>query len=271
MQKLPVIPAITHMWQSTVNNLWFALRAQWPWIVVTAVVITGLLWLSGAPMSQWGTDTPIKMEDLPPGRVGLFVLSIFLGIILMLLAFSSVAVSWHRYVLLDEVPVGMQKLRVDATVWRYLGNLILIGLLALMSMLPMLVLFGVLASISATLGIGVFMAYTLIVVTPIIYRLSIKLPAVALGRRDFKMGDAWHLSRGNWWQIVGVALIVSVITWVVGFVMTLAASVLIGVLGPVFGFGISTFVQAIINWIFAVMGITLLTSFYGFFVEKRSF
>jgi len=29
--------------------------------------------------------------------------------------------------------------------------------------------------------------------------------------------------------------------------------------------------QIVFNWIFTIMGVTLLTSLYGFFVEKREF
>jgi len=38
-------------------------------------------------------------------------------------------VNWHRYILLDEVPHGMERLRLDATVWRYVGNILLIALI----------------------------------------------------------------------------------------------------------------------------------------------
>jgi hypothetical protein len=270
LRTLPVIPAVIHMWKSTINNLWFALRAQWLWFVLLAILFAVLALSNDLKITGDQAALEAQLKDNPE-KAGLFVLSVFLGIAATLLAFSSIAVSWHRYVLLDEVPQGLAALRVDSIVWRYLGNLMLLGLLMTVLALPLsLVPFPLLLSMPA-IAVGILMAYIIFVMLPILYRLSIKLPAIALGRRDFRMGDAWNVSRGNWGQILGVALLYSGASWIIGLILVGVAILLNTVFGPVIGFWLDIAIQTVINWVVTVMGITLLTSLYGFFVEKRDF
>jgi hypothetical protein len=110
-----------------------------------------------------------------------------------------------------------------------------------------------------------------VIIMPIIYRLSIKLPAIALERRDFKLGDAWTVSAGNWWQIVGVGVVATLLSWIVGLLMALVSKLLNVTLGDTVGLWIDIALQTGVNWVVTIMGITLLTSLYGYFVEKREF
>jgi hypothetical protein len=270
LRLLPVIPAVMHMWQSTINNLKFAFRAQWPWFAVLTVLFSVLALSNDLKITgdQAALEAELKNN---PEKAAMFVFSVFAGVGAALLAFSSIAVSWHRYVLLDEVPQGLAALRVDSIVWRYLGNLMLLGVFMTVIALPLsLVPFPLMLSMPA-LAVGILMAYVIFVMMPILYRLSIKLPAIALDRRDFKMGDAWNVSRGNWGQLIGVALLYSGGSWVIGLVLVGIATLLNTVFGPIVGFWLDIAIQTVINWVVTVMGITLLTSLYGFFVEKRDF
>lgn len=270
MRKLPVGPAISHMVSSTFNHLGFALRAQWPWMVIVAGIFLVLATTTNIPMSA----TPEENEAYfraHPGELGWFVFLVLVGVLVAMLAFSSIAVAWHRYVLLDEVPKGLARLRVDATVWRYFGNIFLIGLLLVVAMLPLSLLVMTLFGLHPALGVIGALAYVVFLVMPIIYRLSIKLPAIALERRDFRLGDAWIVSQANWWQIAGVGVSVTLLSWIVGLIMALVSKLLTMVLGESVGGWIDILLQTGVNWVLTIMGITLLTTLYGFFVEKREF
>lgn len=259
------------MLSSTFDNLGFALKVQWPWFVLLAVAISLVGSLFGFEFLGDKAATTKYFEE-NPSMIFAFLVSFVAMFLLVSLAFSSCAVNWHRYVLLDEVPQTLSaKLRVDGTVWRYFGNLVLIGLMLIVLILPIVLLGIPLISGSIALFGFVMLAYVTLVISPILYRLSIKLPAIALGRQDFRMGDAWNISRENWWQLVGVGAVFSVISWGVGLALALVSAFLQSILGPVFGFGIDMVFQTAINWMLTVMGITLLTSLYGFFVEKRDF
>ncbi len=270
MRTLPVIPAVTHMWRSTIHNLGFALRAQWPWFVLLAVLFTVLASMVDIEFTSDQAAMEAQLKEHPE-RAGTFVFAMLTAIFAVMLAFASIAVSWHRYVLLDEVPQGLAKLRVDNIVWRYFGNLWLIGLMVAVAALPLTFVVLPLLSVNPVLGGGAFMAYVFFILLPIVYRLSIKLPAVAVGRQGFRMGDAWNVSRGNWGQIVGLGLVYTAISWVIGLGLLAVSTVLLKIFGPTLGFWFDIALQVVVNWLVTVMGITLLTSLYGFFVEERDF
>jgi hypothetical protein len=95
------------------------------------------------------------------------------------------------------------------------------------------------------------------------------MPAVALGRRDFSMGDAWRATRGNSWRMLGL-LILFVLCMVLIGVLMLAVTYAFGLLGTV-GLSLAVAIQVMVNWVATILGVTLLTSLYGFFVEGREF
>jgi hypothetical protein len=270
LRTLPIAQTIRHMLSSTMNNLRFALIAQWPWMLILAVII-GVFGASNAiPFGQPATELEAFFKE-NPSQIVIFFLGGIVVLLTSFLAFSSVAVAWHRYVLLDEVPQGLAKLRLDGTVWRYFGNLILLSLVVMVVMLPIAVVVVPLTSVSPIIGGIGFLAYLIVVLLPVINRLSIKLPAVALGRTDFRLGDAWAASANNWWQIIAVGFGVVAISWGVGLILELLSRVLATVLGTAIGFWTSLLLQTFVNWVLTIMGITFLTSLYGFFVEKRDF
>ena len=101
------------------------------------------------------------------------------------------------------------------------------------------------------------------------YRLSVKLPAVALGRRDFSMRDVWTATEGNNWRLLGLLGLFFVCMVLVGL-GTLLGTLIFSNFGTI-GLSISIAIQVMVNWVATILGVTLLTSLYGFFVEGREF
>jgi hypothetical protein len=272
MRQLPVIKAINHAIKSTTDNLAFAFHVSWPWILV-------MLPLNVA------TNLYIVLNNLQPDRGGepdpaaiakFFMVSAPLAIA-SVIAYASIAVNWHRYILLDEIANGWQRLRIDSLTWRYIGNFILIFLLLMACSFGaglVLVLAGFILraivgdTVMAVILVPVIFAlyFYAIVAT---YRLSVKLPAVALGRSDFSMGDAWSATTGNDWRMLALLGLFIVCVLLVGLV-TLMATLIFNNLGTV-GLSVSIAIQVLINWVATILGVTLLTSLYGFFVENREF
>ena len=272
MRTLPVIKAINHAIKSTTDNIAFAFHISWPWIVM-------LMPLNIA------TNLYVVFNNLQPERGGqpdmaalgkLFTVSLPLAVASSV-AYASIAVSWHRYILKDEVPQGWKRLRVDGLTWRYIGNFILIILLLLACIMGAGLALAILAFvINAILG----ETATAIVLVPVMlggyvfvfiaaYRLSVKLPAVALGRTDFSMSDAWGDTQGNNWRLLGLLGLFLVCLVLVGLA-TLLATLVFQSLGTI-GLSISIAIQVLVNWVATILGVTLLTSLYGFFVEGREF
>ncbi len=202
MRKLPVISAFSHALKSTWHNLPFAFHASWMWLLILV------------PISMWAEsriptlDPSIDFKNLPPEQMMEFqkaALTFYLSMILSMVIYSSIAVNWHRYVLLDEVPMGSARLRLDKTVWRYVGNTILVFLMVVLLIMPLGLVFGILSIIAGGSHPALFAAYiaaVMLLALPATYRLSIKLPAIALEKQGFRFGDAWNASRGNMTQLI---------------------------------------------------------------------
>jgi hypothetical protein len=266
MKELPVSDVMAHMLRSTFNNLNFALHAQWPWALILALAIVLPQQLLGIePISIEPGTEPDPAEFSKVFAWGLLVVGV------AALGFSSAAVNWHRYILLDEVPVGMQKLRVDQTVWRYFGNLVLIILMASLCILPFTLLFSLFAGASFTLAFFIMMVAAVFILMPIIYRLSVKLPSIAIGRSDFSLNDAWKVTDGNWMRFVGIGLLTTILSWIAGIGVLGVSMVVNTMLGSDASFWVDLVLQVVTNWVLTIMGVTLLTSLYGFFVEGREF
>ena len=265
MRKLPVFKALGHAIRSTTDNIGFAFHISWPWMLLLLplnLAINLYLAFNG-------------MQDPQNLSAQSFLLIIPLAIA-SIVAYCSIAVNWHRYVLLDEVAEGWQRLRIDSLMWRYIGNAILVGLILIAGGIVAALALSIIGwSLSATVGEaalivivpGVIALYAYAFVSA--YRLAIKLPSVALGRNDFFMGDAWRATAGNFWRILGLILLFFICLVLVALAMLLL-TYLLGQLGTL-GLSVLIAIQVAVNWVATILGVTLLTSLYGFFVEGREF
>lgn len=268
MRLLPVMDVFNHAIKSTLNNLSFAFYVSWPWmaIIFPANLIANAYLLANGDLSD---DSPVKA-----------FISLALGL-LSIMAFASIAVNWHRYILLDEVPQASQRLRMDSTVWRYvLNTIVIIFGVVIMAMVLIAVGAVILAYVlgesvanaeSSLYGPTALLLIALAVVAMVIfYRLSVKLPGVALERTDFSFGDAFKATEGNFIRFVGLGILYAVLGIVLGLVVGAIAGGLATLLGWA-GLFVGVAVLLALQWIFTILGITTLTSLYGYFVENRNF
>ncbi len=261
MRKLPVVAAFKHIVRSTFNNIGFAWHVSWPWM------------LAILPINVIGNFYTISSSPVP-GEMSAQVAFVSLLIAIpTMFAFASVAVSWHRYILRDEVPHGWARLRADNTVWRYFGNTILIIFILVAALVPVALVAGGLLAVGGTAGaiiaVPIYLAAVVFSISAF-YRMSVKLPAIALERRDYSIGNALTDTRGNHWPLLGLALLFALVMIVLAFVIA-GFGVALGATGNVFALFVLVGVQLVVNWFATIMAVTLLTSLYGFFVEKRDF
>lgn len=182
--------------------------------------------------------------------------------VIAIVGVCSMAVSWHRFILRDETAGG---LRLDTHVFRYAGTTVLIMLGMLIPAMLFLVL-----SLAAP-GIGSVMGLPLIVLAGgLVTRLSIKLPAVALGNNDFSFKDAWKASEGNFWPCVGVFLLNAAILLAIMLVL-MAGAALMEQINESASLAFQLVAVVIVQLFYAVFNASIFTSLYGFFVERRDF
>ena len=266
MRKLPVTAALRHAFNSTWHNLPFAFRVSWPWLVL--LIPFSLYFTKDLPELDPTTTDPAKQVEMAKAVLGFYATAA-----VSMLVYASIGVTWHRYILQDEQPQGMQSLRLDSIVWRYIGNTLLVALFAVFSILPLAIIFSIVlqvmgAPIQAVMPF--YIALAILIALPVTYRFSLKLPAIAIGNKNFRFGDAWNVTRGSMPQLILLGGAVFLGLSLAGIVLGLAEQSVEALLGDGGAF-VFRILNQLINWVVAIFTITMLTSLYGFFVEKRDF
>ena len=247
MRKLSPFKAVSHALNSVWSYRAAALRIGALWVPV--MLIAGIVEYFA------GGGDPTTGQSMPQA-----LLQVFTALV-SIIAVCSMAVSWHRFILRDEMSAGP---RLDANVMRYAGNTVFIMLAMLV---PAVVLVAAVMVMPALGAAGLPLA---LLFGGIVTRLSIKLPAVALGNTGFSFRDAWAASEGNFWACVGVFLLNAAILIGSLLVLTLVAGLLAEVsvaLSLVFQLVVAVAMQVF----YAIFNASIFTSLYGFFVERRDF
>lgn len=254
---------------TVLRNLGPAIRMSWPWLAIYAVVqAIGLLLFPDLPKVYAGEENALKNAE--PGT-GIMLLTLTL---LSMIAFSSLAVNWHRFMLLGEEAEGEERLRMDGLVFRYIGNVILgcliAGGLSLLAIIPLMFLaFTWWRELGLVVVVLIAIVYLGIFVLS--QRLFLKLPAIAIGRDDYGFGNAWFDSGGNNMRIAGFIMMLSFILLIAAVVTALPLAFLIFAKGD--GSTVMALlggtVQLVLNWLGWIFGINALTTLYGIFVEGR--
>ncbi len=170
------------------------------------------------------------------------------------------AVSWHRYVLLEEVPSGLVP-TFHLQIWPYFWRGVLIALVLGLAMLFAAFVTSAIASavgvpllaVASTLILTLLMSWTFYLLSPI-------LPAAALGQK-MSFAQAWEHSEDFAGAIFALTISHLVFVGVLNFVLGMIA----GQLGP-----IGVFLSVVVNWFSIMLGISVLTSIYGVVVEERT-
>ena len=201
--KLPLWRTIGQAYSLWARNFPDLLRTVWVWMLVMAPVVAIMTW--------WQVPHLEEMMQAARAGKGLVdpnpVLTLVMGIVskvITLPAISSVAVAWHRLLLTDEHPGGVY-LRLDRIVAGYAILAFVIGVIgtapSYLSMLFQAVI-GASAENTVALVVQTLAGLVTIVAFFIVTRLSLALPALALGRDDVTLAVAWRASKRNSWRMV---------------------------------------------------------------------
>jgi len=247
MRKLSPTKAISHALKSVWNFRQVAARIAFAWLPV--LLLCGIAEIYLAPPEA----APGELPSIPPIQIATFIVS--------LVATSSMAVSWQRFILRDEVGLG---LRIVSTVLLYA---LFTFLLIAAAVLPTALLLAVTLAIPAA---SVLALPAIVLIGGVVTRLSIRFPAISLGERGFSFGDAWRASQGNFWQCLGVFLLGWAITLGGLFVLVLLGSV-VGQVNTTLGEVVLTVGVIVMQLFYALFNASVFTSLYGFFVERRDF
>jgi hypothetical protein len=266
MRKLPVFGVLSHALRSVISNIRFAWHVSWPWLAL--LVPLGLAADVLLPRIDPQATDPAAIARNGQTALGLLALGV-----LSMLVFSSIAVSWHRYILMDEIPQGLSRMRLDRVVWRYFGNTLLVIVIVVAACIPPVAL---LSFVTVMLGLGpgaatsVTMAVVGLFAIPLSYRLMVKLPAIAIGNNGFTMREALAKTTGSSLQLCMAGVIVIIAALLIGTLLGGLAA-LLGASSGGAGALVVSVIQQLVSWLVTIFTVTFLTSLYGFFVEGRDF
>jgi hypothetical protein len=197
--KLPPMTALEFAIANTFRHFFFGLRCAVLWLIV---LLPFLAWAYYAGFR----NGPPDFKALSPAATAAFAVLA----VMVFLATVSIAVNWHRRLILDEAPKRLAWLRLNGVVWRYLfGFLLIVVVLGMVAGAIFAVLTRAVPALEPQLAAGAKPAGN--VVAAILglfglftwYRLSTRLPAIATGDKDYTLGKAWRATRNNRLRFLG--------------------------------------------------------------------
>lgn len=241
-----------------------------------ALRISGILWLivavilpmivrmilTGSPV----LDTAAIMAGFAESS-GTFFFAIFVSVVFNWIAVSWIAVAWHRYVLKNELNLNALYIPRSSAgdIAGYMWKGIVLGFVMLLVAIPVTMIFvgvGLLIGNETLLGGIIFTTALSVVITVIMLRFSLVLPARALNS-SMNIGESW-----------GYTLNVRSALWTTSMILVVANGILnyilVGFLPSAIAEGvISEIIVSIINWVTMMVGVSILTTLYGYCVEER--
>lgn len=219
--EVPPLPKLPLGETISLSYAWFfqkfadVLRISWLWLILFSIVAAAVNWLQwswfAAMLANITKDNahfvPVPLT-LPPN---FFWLSVLLYVVVTL-GTVSIAVAWHRRIILDEPPGVSGGNLVTAPLWRYIGTGFVLALLLILPYVVILIpgaflLGGPSPFIPEQAPNGAFFMLIPIVFAfyiaglAVLLRLVVLLPARAIGDVGLTFGQAWRRTRGNIWRM----------------------------------------------------------------------
>jgi hypothetical protein len=209
--KLPLWETICLSYSTYLHNFKDVLRISWLWLLVTAALTGAANWLQMSwivgLLAELKPGIPPQMLTQVSRPIEAIVLGNVSGLI-GLLAGISIAVAWHRRLLLDEPP-GLSGHNVVAkSLWHYVGVSIVICLIVVLPalMIAMPIFLWLLPRNTGVMGLPIPFAISVfflisVAAIAVMVRLSLLLPARAVGDQTLTFKDVWKRVRGNTWRM----------------------------------------------------------------------
>lgn len=207
-------------------------------------------------ISSLGVSSAQIAFDMARGTLSPQVaLAVILLTALFVVVSAWIAVSWHRFILLEEYP-GLLPALAGRPIGAYLGRTVILALVMIVAMVPALVILGLLTALFgpgllSILGIGLALYFSFVWL-----RVGLVLPATAVGK-PLGVGESWRVTAPHANAILGAGALMIVLNSGIGLVSALLP------------LSLSLVLDVIVSWITLMIGTSLLTTLYGVIVEER--
>jgi hypothetical protein len=210
--KLPLGATISLSYATYFQNFPDVLRASWLWLVLVAPLSGIVGWLQ----ASWFAEVVAVMKRGGPPQIPSRPLQLImlggLDNLLLVVAGVSIAVAWHRRIILDERPGFSGSNLVATSFWRYVwvGILIclMVGIPILAIFLPTFYFLSYVstggASAASVLAILLFLTLFVVYLAAIavFLRLTLLFPARAAGDVGLTFKETWKRTSGNTWRLL---------------------------------------------------------------------
>ncbi|EAR53063.1 membrane protein, putative [Oceanicola granulosus HTCC2516] len=260
------VQIVRHAVLMVLNNFQDAIKASVAPILIGVAVVVGLSMALGtdlrlllaAASTPGGADTFDETALLNPGSA-LLILLVMLPLALFILGW--VAVTWHRFILLEEYPDPVPAVS-GRPIWPYVGKSVGLAVVLMLVFIPLSLVVGLVATPLVMLNefFGAALAGILlgVVFSYFWLRWALILPAAAIGR-PMSMGESWRITKPLSSDIVGVSLLLALLN----FALSLVAL-------PFGGGVVGTVLALVVDWFTMMVGLSVLTTLFGHLVEKRA-
>ena len=213
--------------------------------VVMGYLMSGI-WSFDAPAGGFGNQTYSAGS----------ILSIIIIAIVLVFVTLWVAVAWHRYVLLDEVPNGWIPKWSKNEITAYLTKGLVLIPLGILVMIPVMIVLVMVNPSSAAIGlifdifVGSFLGYMFL-------RICLVFPAVAVGE-NMTFSASWADTKEHSTTLIFLAVMQSAISFLLGWVSV-----------P-FGSGAASLLLDVsAQTLYGLWSLSVMTTLYGVIVEGR--
>lgn len=279
-KKIPIWKAVKAVYVQTWHNKYYALYFSLPIIFVIFLFRLAFDFAEGKPLiDSFGEFMlPSQNEFLSgtneisiaiKGTVMFFVTS---------LSWSVVAVFWHQCLLTDKtsdfLKVSQIKIALRYLFFAIFYLLISATIFGILFLLLFLITLPFNESISVIMhdvnpksAALVIVCSIFTVVSVILTRMLISLPAIAVDQKNFSLLAGWRASRGNNIRILICSIFLFIFAFIISFIIGFIAA---------FARYFNDYVELIfliaatpVQMLMIVAGITQITLFYRFFVEDK--
>lgn len=255
----------THSLRMIFDNLVAALKVSAVLYIIQFVAVSYFMLTYGEIMQalvRFSQDPdPAKVPPvIPAGFAGSMILT---GVIFLVTSLW-IAVMWHRYILRNETTSALVPKFHPGEIMAYFGKTVQLGLIMLVVYTGTLLVAGlVLGIIAQVVGLtNLDIVFRAVLGTSILYfsyRLSAVLPGAALSKPvTFK--EAWAKTGPASGVILGLAIIIVIFTQLVQIP---------SMLNPDPASAINIAYEFVLGWIVMLLGVSILTTLYGIYIEGR--
>ena len=212
--KLPFWQTVSLSYSFYFRHLGDTLRISWLWLLILVPLTGATNWLQMSWFAEAIANMKPGKPPLPPAMPVAMMMLGGASEMVLFLAGCSIAVAWHRLLLLGEHP-GLSGGNIfSRNVWRYVGigfAIFLTGGLPAFAVIAAVSLWALLPAVDPTApamsaarsnpAIFILIPIAYLAACIIVTRLCLLLPARAVGDTHLTFKEMWGLTRGNAWRI----------------------------------------------------------------------